>query len=239
MSENTIKELFRNLERTVSDRLKVIDDLIRTYEGRPAANSGPTAAWQPPVYSGPTGAWQPPVREPKPTGPEPWAVALLERISSLEAEVHSLRSDLDNTRGPLIPQYPMSGLEVVPKKEVVLTETGPEPLSVADRLLLNTSALKALEQEEEESIEPEEYAEEQEEQEEQEEYAEQEQEEQEQEEQEQEEAEELEEFEYKGSTYYRDADKNVFMADDEGELVTTPVGVWSEVKKRIITKKGE
>jgi hypothetical protein len=126
----------------------------------------------------------------------------------------------------------MNGLEVVPKKEVVLTETGPEPLSVADRLLLNTSALKALEQEEEESVQPEEYVEEQEEQEE---YVEQE----EQEEQEQEDAEELEEFEYKGSTYYRDADKNVFMADDEGELVTTPVGVWSEVKKRIITKKGE
>ena len=235
MSENTIKELFRNLERTVSDRLKVIDDLLRTYEGRPAPNSGPTAPWQPPAYSGALG---PVVRESKPSGPEPWALALLERISSLEAEVRSLRTDLDNTRGPLIPQYPMNGLEVVPKKEVVLTETGPEPLSVADRLLLNTSALKALEQEEEESVQPEEYAEEQEqeqEQEEQEEYAEQEQE----EEEEQEDAEELEEFEYKGSTYYRDADNNVFMADDEGELVTTPVGVWSEVKKRIITKKGE
>jgi hypothetical protein len=228
MSENTIKELFRNLERTVSDRLKVIDDLLRAYEGRPAPNSGPTAPWQFPA----SGALGPVVRESKPSGPEPWAVALLERISSLEAEVHSLRSDLDNTRGPLIPQYPMNGLEVVPKKEVVLTETGPEPLSVADRLLLNTSALKALEQEEEESVQPEEYVEEQEEQEE---YVEQE----EQEEQEQEDAEELEEFEYKGSTYYRDADKNVFMADDEGELVTTPVGVWSEVKKRIITKKGE
>jgi hypothetical protein len=54
-----------------------------------------------------------------------------------------------------------------------------------------------------------------------------------------EEGEELEEFEYKGSTYYRDGDNNVFMADEEGELVTTPVGVWSEVKKRIITKKAE
>lgn len=231
MSENTIKELFRNLERTVSDRLKVIDDLLRTYEGRPAPTSGPTAPWQPPA----SGALGPVVRESKPSGPEPWAVALLERISSLEAEVRSLRSDLDSTRGPLIPQYPMNGLEVVPKKEVVLTETGPEPLSVADRLLLNTSALKALEQEEEESVQPEEYAEEEQE----EEYAEEQEQEQEEQEQEQEDAEELEEFEYKGSTYYRDADKNVFMADDEGELITTPVGVWSEVKKRIITKKGE
>jgi ABC-type Zn2+ transport system substrate-binding protein/surface adhesin len=122
----------------------------------------------------------------------------------------------------------MNGLEVIPKKEVVLTETSPEPLSVADRLLLNTSALKALEQEEDE--EQQEHEEEQ---------QEEEHEEHEEEQEEQEDAEELEEFEYKGSTYYRDADNNVFMADEEGELVTTPVGVWSEVKKRIITKKSE
>jgi hypothetical protein len=129
----------------------------------------------------------------------------------------------------------MNGIEVVPKKEVVLTETSPEPLSVADRLLLNTSALKALEQEEDEAVvdNQEEQEQEQEEQEEDEEVIVQDQEE------EQEEDEELEEFEYKGSTYYRDSDKNVFMADDEGELIATPVGVWSEVKKRIITKKAE
>ena len=50
-------------------------------------------------------------------------------------------------------------------------------------------------------------------------------------------AEELEEFEYKGSTYYRDGESNVFMADEDGELIPTPIGVWSEVKKRIIIKK--
>ena len=227
MSENTIKELFRSLERTVSDRLKVIDDLMRAYETRspPAYNNplptGPIAAG---MYSGPRG----------PTGCEPWSVALLDRIASLEKEVRSLRSELDS-RGPLIPPYPMNGIEVVPKKEVVLTETSPEPLSVADRLLLNTSALKALEQEEDEAVvdNQEEQEQEQEEQEEDEEVIVQDQEE------EQEEDEELEEFEYKGSTYYRDSDKNVFMADDEGELIATPVGVWSEVKKRIITKKAE
>lgn len=204
MSENTIKELFRSLERTVSDRLKVIDDLMRAYETKAS-----------PLPTGPTGPRGP-------TGCEPWSVTLLERISSLEKEVRSLRSELDS-RGPLIPQYPMSGIEVIPKKEVVLTETSPEPLSVADRLLLNTSALKALEQEEEEVIV------EQEEQEEEEEV----------EDNQEEEGEELEEFTYKGNTYYRDADKNVFMADEEGELITVPVGVWSEVKKRIISKKGE
>jgi hypothetical protein len=205
MSENTIKELFRSLERTVSDRLKVIDDLMRAYETKAT-----------PLPTGPTGPRGP-------TGCEPWSVTLLERISSLEKEVRSLRSELDS-RGPLIPQYPMSGIEVIPKKEVVLTETSPEPLSVADRLLLNTSALKALEQEEEEVI-----VEQEEEQEEEEEV----------EDNQEEEGEELEEFTYKGNTYYRDADKNVFMADEEGELITVPVGVWSEVKKRIISKKGE
>jgi len=225
MSENTIKELFRSLERTVSDRLKVIDEMIRGYEER----SYTPSAWRPQFFSGPMGPTSAKQESPKsgPTGCEPWSVALLERISSLEAEVRSLRGELDS-RSPLIPQYPMNGLEVIPKKEVVLTETSPEPLSVADRLLLNTSALKALEQEEDE--EQQEHEEEQ---------QEEEHEEHEEEQEEQEDAEELEEFEYKGSTYYRDADNNVFMADEEGELVTTPVGVWSEVKKRIITKKSE
>lgn len=213
MSENTIKELFRSLERTVSDRLKVIDDLMRAYETKAPVYT--------PLPTGPTGPRGP-------TGCEPWSVALLERISSLEKEVRNLRNELDS-RGPLIPQYPMSGIEVIPKKEVVLTETSPEPLSVADRLLLNTSALKALEEEEDEAVVDEQEQEQEQEQEEEEVV----------EDNQEEEGEELEEFAYKGSTYYRDADKNVFMADEEGELITTPVGVWSEVKKRIITKKGE
>jgi hypothetical protein len=97
---------------------------------------------------------------------------------------------------------------------------------VADRLLLNTSALKALEEEEDEAVVDEQEQE-------------QEQEQEVVEDNQEEEGEELEEFTYKGNTYYRDADKNVFMADEEGELITTPVGVWSEVKKRIISKKGE
>ena len=115
---------------------------------------------------------------------------------------------------------------MIPKKEVILTETSPEPLSVADRLLLNSSALKALEKDEREEVEEAEaepYEEE----------AEAEAEEAEAEE----DAEELEEFEYKGSTYYRDGESNVFMADEDGELIPTPIGVWSEVKKRIIIKK--
>ena len=56
-------------------------------------------------------------------------------------------------------------------------------------------------------------------------------------EEEEDEGEELEEIEYKGATYYRDADKNVYMTNEDGEFVQ--VGVWSDVKNRIIVKKAE
>ena len=45
----------------------------------------------------------------------------------------------------------------------------------------------------------------------------------------------MEEFEYKGATYYRDTEKNVYMLNEEGAL--TQIGVWSDVKARIIVKK--
>ena len=54
-------------------------------------------------------------------------------------------------------------------------------------------------------------------------------------EEDQETGEELEEFEYKGSTYYRDAEKNVYMSDETGSLQL--IGVWSDVKAKIIVKK--
>jgi small subunit ribosomal protein S3 len=50
---------------------------------------------------------------------------------------------------------------------------------------------------------------------------------------------ELEEFEYKGSTYYRDTDNNVFMADEDGELVADAIGVWNPTKQRIVVKKAD
>ena len=195
MSENTVRELFQNLERAIHERLKVIEDVIISHA-------------KPPVV-------------------EPSIKALADRISCLEAELKALRAE---KAAPLIPPNPLEGLEVIPKKEVILTETSPEPLSVADRLLLNSSALKALEKDErEEEVEAEAEAEA-------EPYEEVEAE-AEAEAEAEEDAEELEEFEYKGSTYYRDGESNVFMADEDGELIPTPIGVWSEVKKRIIIKK--
>ena len=49
-----------------------------------------------------------------------------------------------------------------------------------------------------------------------------------------EEAMELEEFEYKGVTYYRDGENQVYQKDDDGDLDDTPIGVWNEDKKKII-----
>ena len=53
------------------------------------------------------------------------------------------------------------------------------------------------------------------------------------EEEEEEEAEELEEFEYKGSTFYRDTNNNVFTLNDDGELNDDPVGLWDAQKGRL------
>jgi hypothetical protein len=65
-------------------------------------------------------------------------------------------------------------------------------------------------------------------------------EEQEQEEQEQEEAEEeeqaleLTEFEYKGVTYFRDPENQVYQVDTDGDLDDTPIGLWSEEKQKVL-----
>jgi len=204
-----IHELFSGLERTIHERLQMIEELVQR------SLTNPARPYTTPVA--PAGAYV------FGNGAEQFAMtAVLKRVAELEKQV----AELSATNTPLIPRNPLEGIEVIPKKEVVLTETGPEPLSVADRLLLNSSALKALEKEEEEEeevVEEEELVEEEEEEAEEEE-----------EEEAEEEEQELEEFEYRGSTYYRDPENNVFMIDD-GEFLA--IGVWSEVKKRIIVKK--
>ena len=92
---------------------------------------------------------------------------------------------------------------------------------------------------EEEQVE-EQVEEEQEEEEQEEEQVEEEQEEQEEEEeqeQEEEEEEALIEFEYKGMVLYRDGENKVYQIDDEGELVDTPIGIWNDVKQKVIAIK--
>jgi len=166
---------------------------------------------------------------------------LLGRIDALEQEVEQLRmekaqDDIPFDSNSLFNTAPLTGIVVSPKMDP------PESINEADRLLLNSSARKALDSKKVEPVavaapvtvvapvpvpvvapvpveevvsEPEEDQEEEDEQ-----------------------GLELDEFEYKGSTYYRDQDKNVYMADENGDIDTeNPIGVWSEVKGRIISRK--
>lgn len=49
-----------------------------------------------------------------------------------------------------------------------------------------------------------------------------------------EEALELEEFEYKGVTYFKDTENQVYQVDSDGDLDDTPIGVWSQDKQKIL-----
>ena len=58
------------------------------------------------------------------------------------------------------------------------------------------------------------------------------------EEEEEEEGVELEEFEYKGQTYFRDGDNQVYQAGDDGEVdVDKTIGVWDENKQKVLKYK--
>ena len=214
----------------------------------------------------------------------PTNAALLSRLDGLTRQVEELQRNVSALRTtsvppPILPLNPMHGIEVVPKREVVLPEGS--SLSAADRLLLNRDAKRALEAEEmgasrddeyplgedsevedtplakklksamcamdveeakgvsaghameeeeaEVEVEVEEEAEEEE--------AEEEAEEAEAPDGPEDDAEELEEFEYKGNTFYRDSDNNVFMLDEDGDLVDEPIGTWSAEKNKIVMKR--
>lgn len=224
MFETTVCQLLRDLERTIHERMQAIEMFIqRQAEPEPETPANSVE------YANMRSAHQ----------------FLLRRVESLEEELRDLRRQ---KTAELIPPHPLEGIEIVPKKEIVLMEPNPERISEADRLLLNSSARKALEEEEEDEEEqaaydvPEDDAEAEAEEQVEEEVEEETQpvaEEAAPEEAAEEEAEEegLEEFEYKGATYYRDTEKNVYMTDENGDLNETPIGVWSDVKNRIIVKK--
>ena len=257
MTESTVQHLFRSLEQTVRERLDGIRELIEQGQ-RPL----------PPLF--PQHTSFPEMN--RTYVPCPDTMMFLQKIHGLEDSVKALREEVACLRASkgsdLLPTNPMDGIEVIPKREVVLADT--EPLSFANRLLLNSKARKALEAEEmgeartdvyplteeveeveeeaaeeeaaEEEAEAEEAVEEEDEEEAEEEAAEEEAvdedaEEEAAEEEEEEAAEELEEFEYKGSTYYRDGQGQVYMTDEDGELVSDPIGTWNPVKQRIVMIK--
>ena len=186
--------------------------------------------------------------------------AILQKLDALTYQLEELKRTvgvLRTSSEPILPRNPMQGIEVIPKREFVLPEIA--ALSTADRLLLNRNAKRALEAEEmgatrndeyplnedhsrmevdeeikaetEVEIELEVEVEADDEDEDEVEAG------PEDDDEAEDEAEELIEFEYKGSTYYRDLENNVFMTDEDGELVTDAIGVWSAEKNKILVKK--
>ena len=221
MSDSTIQHLFSSLEHTVRERLDGIREVIELTRPRGHVHTS---------FPGMNTTYIPcadtPILLTKIANLESANQSLAQTLQEMRQEVASLRARIDDKS--LLPLNPIEGIEVIPKREVAIPEA--EPLSFADRLLLNTKARKALEAEEmgESRVDVyplsvEEEVEEEAEEEEAEEAV--------------EEAVELEEFEYKGSTYYRDSDNNVYMADEDGECQEQPFGTWNPVKQRIVMNK--
>lgn len=161
------------------------------------------------------------------------ATDLLARVAALEARLEATRPEVTLEKRPeapfrqeeLLPMEPMVGLTVSPRQiipdEKVIT-VAPVLPTVAPVLptVVTAEAEVALDIDCTSVIDaPEEVADEAEEAEEAE-----------------EEAVELEEFEYKGATYYRDSDNNVFTTDEDGELNNEPFGIWNEAKQRIVAR---
>ena len=136
MSDTTLQHLFRSLEHTIRERIDGIQEVIQMVR-KPAE----------------------PLRQ-EPLRQDMSYNSLLQRIQTLEisnqtllsitnqlnSEVKSLREGI-SSRNEVLPLHPIDGIEVIPKREVVIQD-GAEPLSYADRLLLNRRARKALEAEE-------------------------------------------------------------------------------------------
>jgi chemotaxis protein histidine kinase CheA len=276
MSESTIRELLRSTENMISERFRMLEDVLRLRSGV-ADTTAPVSQMTEEQVSSLTNFKDGFMSVTLP-GILQTFKGVNERLDRMEENLRSLARTAAVEPSPLLPTHPLEGLEVIPKREVVV-ESAPVPptesISKEDRLLLNRAARKALEAEEmgesritdhpemvEEEVadsedekdvvmstaEPEEEAEgdvemveaeeEAEEAEADEEEAEADEEEAE-EEADEEEAEEeaLEEFEYRGGTYYRDSELNVYRVDDDGELVSEPIGIWNEAKQRIVVKK--
>ena len=219
MSSSTVKELLYSLEQTIRDRFSAINDLL----GRQMA-------------------------------PTVQNVDLLGRLQALEAMVQAQNTQISALKGSLralterpelLPRNPIDGLEVTRRNAPDSLAVAPDILTESEVKLFFVKAdpneynaplnpeeveveAEEAEAEEEEAVEEAEEAE-----------AEEEEavEEAEEEEAEAEEEEvELTPFDYKGVTYYRDSDNNVY-AEEDGEVSNEPFGVWNEAKQRILSKK--
>ncbi len=315
MSESTIRELLRSTEMMLSERFRVMEDVMRLRPLGGGEAGGATTSSDEDIRA--LNSFKEGFQKVTIPGFVQAFKDINQRLDRMEARLEALKGVPQSTpcpcdtASPLIPAHPLEGLEVIPKREVVVEPVAApkEAISKEDRLLLNRAARKALEAEEmgesyitdhpdidggdvedsedeaeeekdvvmvaaEETVEEEVVEEAEAEEVVEEEVVEEEVVEEEVVEEEVveeevveeevvkeevveeevvkeaeadeedvemeeavEEAVELEEFEYRGITYYRDGEGNVFKTDEAGELVDEPIGIWNEAKQRIVVKK--
>ena len=230
MSTEVVRELFRNLETTLHDRLKVIEDILSAT--RQTVNSSNNV--NPAVFEEGLSKLQKHIESLEEyTMGEVRTLAynhdMLEtRVESLERSMKSSIESfltINNTIGMMQKRMndekPVEAAEV----EAEIEETQEAALNadvdpVGAESKARAALVKAVEElEEEEEEEEEEEVEEEEE---------------EVEEEVEEEELELEEFDYKKKTYYRDQHNNVYIADEEGCVdPSAVVGIWNPKTKKI------
>jgi hypothetical protein len=215
-AEPLIRELFRSLETTIHERLSLIEQVLHTVE-------------KPKVPLFDTQFISRIERLERLVSAQPSQNVmenslLEERITALEENLASAFADIERIKETYfkpISAIHTQGVESVPMPSPIL------PLVTHTVDMLLTGDEKVVD--EEPVVEVVEDEQEQEEEEEQEEVIEEE----EQQEEEEEEELSLEEFEYKGKTYYKDAENQVYQMDEEGDI-SDPIGVWNQTKNRII-----
>lgn len=196
-----IRELFRSLEATLHERLTLIEQVIQTIE-KPKV----------PLY-------------------DHEFVSRIERLetllrnhftgenttnvrdSMLEERITALEEQLASTTAELEELKQSKQSEVQPQPSIYEDVVDNEEVDVDEEVIEEHEVLEEEEIVQEEEVVEEEVVEE--------EVVE-----------EEEEAQELEleEIEYKGRTYYVDGDKNVYTTDDEGDVVSEPIGTWNGKK---------
>ena len=237
MSESTVRDLFRSLEQTLHERLRVIEDVLIHSKGTNNADKA-VKSCKCEAYHQQIITTEPLIKQ-HITEIHQLRLELQrqgDKIRSLEVDVEKAGSQAKAAllKDQLLPTRPMAGIEVVMPAKIVQVQLSQPSLPSLPSQPLEEVEEEVVEEVEEEVVEEvvEEVIEEAEETVEAEEA-----EETEAEEAEEAEGLELEEFEYKGKTYYRDAENNVYVANEDGEVdAENPIGTWNALKQRILPK---
>ncbi len=211
-AEPLIRELFRALEATIHERLSLVENILNTIEKPKVPLYDHEFIRRIERLEQAVNFLQmaPPSAAPVPFESGFEKEMLEERIAALEeqlaatcAQVEALEVKNLSTIKPVV--------EAAPSVVLVREEDVAEPLEeVAVEEVVEDEEEDAPTSENEEAVAEEEVAEE---------------------EAEEEGAElELDEFPYKGRMFYKDAEDNIYRADDEGEVIPEPIGKWNGKK---------